>query len=207
MLLEIATAIGGFVGALVAVTILAHNDQILLLTFIPVVLAASVLMFHRRDLPVDPDPAHDALADRLQLHGEFYNERRQQWIGYRVTGTRLGLALAGVAGIASGLLGFGGGIFYVPAMNAFMNLPLRVATATSTFMIGVTATAGAIIYLLAGDVSLVVAAPVCLGVLVGTRVGLRYQWRTSAARLKLVFAAVLVVAAALMATRAFGWLA
>ena len=53
-------------------------------------------------------------------------------------------------------------------MNAFMNVPLRVASATSTLMIGVTASAGALVYLFAGDVSLTLVAPVALAVLVGS---------------------------------------
>ncbi|MCI4318056.1 MAG: sulfite exporter TauE/SafE family protein [Thermoplasmata archaeon] len=177
-----------------------------LLAFIPVVLVAAFLMFRNRQSHVSADPPHDEWADRLRLHGTFYNERRGQSVSYRVTGTREGLALAGVAGVGSGLLGIGGGIFNVPAMNAFMNVPMRVATATSTFMIGVTAAAGAMIYLFAGDVSLVIAAPVCVGVLVGTQLGIRYQWRTSSSLLKLGFVVILFAAAILMGAQGLGWL-
>ena len=206
MFLEIATSIGGLAGALVAVTVLASHDQVLLLAFIPVILLAAVLMFRGRQSHISAHPLPDRWAERFRLHGSFYNERRGEWVSYQVTGTRNGLALAGLAGVGAGLLGIGGGIFNVPAMNAFMNVPIRVATATSTFMIGVTAAAGAMIYLFAGDVSLVIAAPVCVGVLVGTQVGIRYQWRTSSSLLKMVFVIVLLAAAILMGAQGLGWL-
>jgi uncharacterized membrane protein YfcA len=121
-----------------------------------------------------------------------------------VTRSPVGLAFAGLAGIASGLLGIGGGIFKVPAMNTLMNVPLRVAAATSTFMIGVTAAAGALVYLFAGDVVLAIAAPVILAVFAGTLVGREYGLRAPVGRLKLLFVGLLVLAAVLMVARGVG---
>ncbi|HEV8050440.1 MAG TPA: sulfite exporter TauE/SafE family protein, partial [Thermoplasmata archaeon] len=144
---------------------------------------------------------------RLHLDGEYVGPVTHVRRSYHVTRTPLGLVFAFLAGIASGLLGLGGGIFKVPAMNAVMNVPLRVAAATSTFMIGVTATAGALVYLFAGDVDLAVAAPVILAVFAGTVLGRRYGHRAPVARLKILFVALLVVAALLMVARGVGAIA
>jgi hypothetical protein len=85
----------------------------------------------------------------------------------------LGLASSLVAGGLSGLLGIGGGPIKVPVMFIFMEVPLMVATATSNFMIGVTAAASAIVYYRRGDILVEIAAPLAVGVFVGSLLGAR----------------------------------
>jgi uncharacterized protein len=85
----------------------------------------------------------------------------------------LGLGASLVAGALSGLLGIGGGPIKVPVMMIFMNVPLMVATATSNFMIGVTAAASAIVYYRRGDILVEVAAPLAVGVFLGSLLGAR----------------------------------
>ncbi|HEY3615766.1 MAG TPA: sulfite exporter TauE/SafE family protein, partial [Candidatus Sulfotelmatobacter sp.] len=85
----------------------------------------------------------------------------------------LGLAASLVAGALSGLLGIGGGPIKVPVMYIFMKVPLMVATATSNFMIGVTAAASAIVYYRRGDILVQYAAPLAVGVFVGSLLGAR----------------------------------
>ena len=85
----------------------------------------------------------------------------------------LGLGASLVAGGLSGLLGIGGGPIKVPVMYLFMNVPLMVATATSNFMIGVTAAASAIVYYRRGDILVEYAAPMAVGVFLGSLLGAR----------------------------------
>jgi uncharacterized protein len=85
----------------------------------------------------------------------------------------LGLGASLIAGGLSGLLGIGGGPIKVPVMFLFMNVPLMVATATSNFMIGVTAAASAIVYYRRGDIQPQIAAPLAVGVFVGSVLGAR----------------------------------
>jgi uncharacterized membrane protein YfcA len=85
----------------------------------------------------------------------------------------LGLCASLVAGSLSGLLGIGGGPIKVPVMYIFMNVPLMVATATSNFMIGVTAAASAIVYYRRGDILVEDAAPLAVGVFLGSLLGAR----------------------------------
>jgi len=204
MFLETATAVGGLLGAVVAVTILAAQSQVLILAFVPVVLFAGFLMPRSRDGDIDPDPPPDRWADRLRLHGSYYNARLGRTIPYRVTRTRDGLLLTGISGFGSGLLGIGGGLFNVPAMHGFMNLPIRVAATTSSFMIGVTAAAGAVVYLFAGDLALPLIGPTVLGVTLGSYLGTRAQPRFRAITLRRMFLAILPVAAGLMLLRGIG---
>jgi uncharacterized membrane protein YfcA len=204
MFLETGTAVGGLAGAVIAVTLLANQSNVLVFVFVPVILIAAGLMLWSRDRDTVAEPRPDPLARRLRLDGEYVGPMTGIRRSYKVTGTKPGLVFAFLAGIASGLLGIGGGIFKVPAMNTVMNVPLRVATATSTFMIGVTAAAGALVYLFAGDVVLAVAAPVILAVFAGTVLGRRYGQSAPVARLKVLFIGLLVVAALLMVARGVG---
>src|SRR6266446_3196334 len=85
----------------------------------------------------------------------------------------LGMAASLVAGGLSGLLGIGGGPIKVPVMYLFMGVPLIVATATSNLMMGVTASASAFVYYRRGDILPAVAAPLVVGVFVGSLTGAR----------------------------------
>jgi len=97
-----------------------------------------------------------------------------------------------VAGIISGLLGIGSGIFKVMAMDSFMKLPMKVSSATSNFMIGVTAAASAGIYMTRGNIDPKIAAPVALGVLAGATMGTKVMQRLKSTTLRMVFIPVLL---------------
>ncbi len=119
---------------------------------------------------------------------------------------RLPLAVGGsfVAGNVSGLLGVGGGIVMVPLMHLVMGAPMRIAVATSNFMMGITAAAGAYAYLFRGDVDPRLAAPVLIGVVGGAAVGAALAPRVHAKWLTALFVAVMVYVALQMALRAAG---
>jgi uncharacterized protein len=116
----------------------------------------------------------------------------------------LGMGASAGAGVASGLLGIGGGFAKVPIMHALMGIPLDVAAATSTFMVGLTASASAWIYWVRGDLVLTYAAPVALGVLVGSSAGSRVSDRVPDRWVRFVLVAVLLYVAAEMTWRALG---
>jgi len=204
MFLEVATVIGGIGGALISVTLLAGRSQILTLAFVPVVALAAILVYRTRAQDVRPDPPRDRWAERLKLNGRYFDAARHEWVDFRVTGTKPGLVVSGLAGVISGLLGVGGGMFYVPGMNALMNVPIRVASATSNFMIGVTATAGALVYLVFGHLAVGLAGPVAIGVLAGSLAGAHIHRTAPASSLKGLLVAVLAIAAIVMLLRGLG---
>ena len=110
----------------------------------------------------------------------------------------LGFGLMAAAGVLSGLLGIGSGAVKVLAMDQAMCLPFKVSTTTSNFMIGVTAAASAGVYLNRGYIDPGLAMPVMLGVLAGALLGARLLSRTPSARLRAVFAVVILALAAQM---------
>src|SRR4030095_1799462 len=111
--------------------------------------------------------------------------------GYRVHSLGFGVVGATGAGVTSALLGSGGGVIKVPLMHLAMGVPLRVATATSNMMIGITAAASAVIYILHGEIDPYVAGPTAIGVFVGATVGSRVAHRIDARWLRLLFVVVL----------------
>jgi uncharacterized membrane protein YfcA len=134
----------------------------------------------------------DRLADRLRLHDSYFDESTQEEIAYRVTRVPLGLGLMYAAGVVSGLLGIGSGALKVPAMDLAMRLPIKVSTATSNIMIGVTAAASAGVYFSRGDIDPFIAAPVAAGVLLGATAGSHLLGKLRGRVIRAIFVVVLL---------------
>jgi hypothetical protein len=100
-----------------------------------------------------------------------------------------------VAGNVSGLLGIGGGIFKVPAMNMISGIPIKAATATSNFMIGVTAAASAFIYFAHGHLHPLIGASAALGVLGGSLLGVTLSRKIHSRAITWIFAGVMLAMA------------
>ncbi len=187
ILLEVATTSGALAGAALAGVVPTNMLSIL---FGVVVLFTA---YHSFDVPENHllNTVSHPWATRLRLESTYpVGDVMQHYTVQRVP---YGLSLMFVAGILSALLGIGGGVIKVLAMDRGMRLPFKVSTTTSNFMIGVTAAASAGVYLHRGYVHPAIAAPVMLGVLAGALVGARLLTRTPAAKLRMLFTAVIVV--------------
>ena len=147
-------------------------------------------------------PKSDELAERLKLGGRIPVESGGDEVEYGVVNVPGGAVLMLVAGLMSGLLGIGSGALKVMAMDYVMHLPLKVSSATSNFMIGVTAGAGALVFLARGDIATVIAAPVALGVTVGALTGSRLLPHVNVQALRIMFVALLILIAIEMGWRA-----
>lgn len=189
MFLEIATTTGALTGAVIAGVV---STRYLYLIFGFLLLYSAVNMFKKRNQELPQKFPENPLSDKLKLNGSYYDKALGQTVDYHVTGIYGGFAMMYAAGIISGLLGIGSGVFKVMAMDSFMKLPMKVSTATSNFMIGVTAAASAGIYLTRGNIDPKIAAPVALGVLLGAAVGTKVMQRLKSTTLRLVFIPVLL---------------
>jgi uncharacterized membrane protein YfcA len=107
------------------------------------------------------------------------------------------------AGVISAMLGIGSGVLKIPAMDTALRLPMKVSSATSNFMIGVTAAASAGAYFLRGEIVPAIAGPVALGSVVGALVGARLLMSLSSDRIRVAFVVVLVILALQMGLAAF----
>jgi uncharacterized membrane protein YfcA len=143
----------------------------------------------------------DAAPDRA-LDGSFAASLSGP--GYRIHRLPAGMLGSVFAGVNSALLGVGGGIIKVPVMHLVMGVPLRTSTATSNMMMGITATASAVIYLLRDEIDPFIAGPIALGVFVGASAGSRMAHRVDVRILRWLFVVVLTYTAVQMAIRALG---
>lgn len=196
MLLEVFTAAGALAGGITAQALSPHTLQLLFGASVSVIALVTLSRLNTRNVILDPD------AEPGELGGRIFDPETGRTVTYRMK--RLPVALAGsfVAGNLSSLLGIGGGIVKVPMLNAWCGVPVRAAAATSAFMIGVTATGGAVIYYGHGDVIPMLAAPAVIGVRLGGFVGVRLAARARARWLKLLLALILLVVAGSMFVRA-----
>lgn len=198
MFLEIATTTGAVTGALVAGWL---PGRALAVVFGLVLMYAAWTMVRSRQEDVPTGVVGSPLATRLRLHGTFYDPSLHRQVDYQVTGVPQGFGMMWLAGLISGLLGIGSGVFKVIAMDIMMRAPLKVSTTTSNFMIGVTAAASAGIYFLRGDIHPFIAAPVALGILLGTVGGTQLLLHLRGAAIRKVFLVVLIIVALQMIWR------
>ena len=191
LLLEVATATGALLGGLVA----AHLTQRQLYLMFAVTMASMGLLMAmrsgRRNVIADLGVDIGVLGGRLK-------EGEQAYV-YKVRRLGIGISASLVAGAVSGLLGLGGGIIKVPILNTFCGIPIRVAAATSTFMIGITTAASAFLYYGRGEVVLPLTAAVALGALPGSLIGARLSERVATRSLKVLMALVLMAVGLRMA--------
>jgi uncharacterized protein len=173
MFLEIATVPGALIGASATVFLVhAQLTEALLIALGAVLLSLIPGTIARgRRSRSSPPPPPDRISQEFGLSGTYYDEARQEEIRYTGSRSRPALAVAFAAGVVSGMFGIGGGVFKVLALEHYLGLPMKVSTATSNFMIGVTGAAGASVLLVAGYVNPVIGAPLVLGTVAGAFAG------------------------------------
>lgn len=185
MFLEMATTVGALAGA----ALVLYLRPSLIAVIFGFVLMYSAFASFREGSEVKPDLGPDPIATWLHMDGAYPTSTGFK--NYHVRGVPLGFAMMFVAGVLSGLLGIGSGAVKVLAMDKAMRLPFKVSTTTSNFMIGVTAAAGAGIYLSRGYIDPGLAMPVMLGVLAGSLTGARVLPGVKVRVLRIVFALVI----------------
>lgn len=202
--LGIATELFATVGAVVgAVASGLASDRTLKLVLAGVAVTAAVLGGRRKGVRNLPDPtlsASDvgehvgALSGVYQLDAGF--------VPYRATRLRAGAALFGLAGLIAGLAGAGGGFVKTPATSEVLRVPVRVAAATTTFTIGITAAAGLIVFALQRRLDLSACVAVCAGSIVGATIGASIQTRLAPQQVRRFLSFALVAVAVVLVARA-----
>ncbi len=201
LFLVMATIAGALTGALLSDVVPVPWLEIVL----GLALAYSaVATLQQLNVELPGDVPDDRLAVRFGLEGVYYDRRLAQEVKYRATRVGRGFAAMYGAGVLSGLLGIGSGAFKVLAMDHFMRLPMKVSTATSNFMIGITAAASAGIYFARGDIHPLIVAPVSIGVLLGAYFGTALMGRMRNTTVRKAFLPVVVYLALSMILRGLG---
>ena len=194
MFLELGTAAGAITGAYLAGIL---NPRFLFILF-GLILAYSAFAMLRGRRSAEQEIEAGPWARVLKLKSSYFDDAVGEEIVYQPVRARIGLALMYFAGVISGLLGIGSGSLKVPAMDLAMELPIKVSTATSNFMIGVTAAASAGVYFSRGQIDPFIAGPVAIGVMGGAFIGSHTLGRISSRSVRFTFVVVLTIIAAQM---------
>lgn len=206
MFLEIATTVGAISGAILTGIIHPLWLETLFGAFL---LYSSYNMIQKlrnkkRDDGENRDTVADSMSERLKLNGTYYDKVLMKQEDYQVTHVPGGFAMMFGAGIASGLLGIGSGVFKVIAMDTIMKMPLKPSSATSNLMMGVTAAASATVYFFDGSIRPEIAAPLALGILIGAAIGTRIMQRIKPRMLRIIFVPILLYMGIQMFLKGFG---
>ena len=191
--LQIATVPGALIGA-AATVVLARTDlvPVLLIALGAVLLSTVPGTISLRHTDVGGRIPRDALSRRLHLEGAYVDQLNLKVVRYEGKRTRPALGVMFGAGIVAGLFGIGSGVLKVLALDRALRLPMKVSTATSNFMIGVTATAGVGVLFAGGLILPFLAGPVAIGTTTGSFLGSRLLPRMSNRLIRWVFVVILV---------------
>lgn len=161
-----------------------------------------LLKIKKERTSIIPNKVASKAATKLKLNSQYYENSVNKTIKYKVTNVVGGSSIMFGAGIMSGLLGIGSGMYKVIAMDNVMKMPFKPSSATSNLMMGVTAAASAIVYFIAGTILPEVAVPVCIGVLLGAVAGTRIMPKLHPVVLRVLFILVMIFFFIQMLTKA-----
>lgn len=184
LLLEITTSIGAMVGAFFAAYV---ANWVLLVIFGCVLIYSAISMIIRKERVIEHSD------DDSDMHFSYTDNRDQKVKRYQIKNVKSGLAACTAAGVMSSMTGIGGGSIKVPLMNVHMRVPIKVASATSSYMIGITAFSGAIIYFIHGDLLLDYASAIAIGAFFGSIIGTRLSRTLNAEPMRRYFSILLLV--------------
>lgn len=203
MFLEIFTTLGALIGAVLSSYMKANW---LFFLFGTLLLFQVWNMVNKIRHPQTDDLRHEKnpLATKLQLNGSYYDKQQKKTISYTLEKVPAGSSVMFGAGIASGLLGIGSGAFKVMAMDSVMKMPLKPSSATSNVMMGVTASASALVYFFNGMIQPIIAVPIALGVVAGATIGARLMQYLPSKLLRNIFVPVVLIMAIQLLMKGFG---
>jgi hypothetical protein len=197
---ELIASTGAVVGAIASGL---AGDRLLTVVLAAVALAAALLGGRRKGIRNLPDPrlGPEDIGEHVGTLAGVY-PLGDGYVPYRAERLAVASTLFASAGLLAGLAGASGGFIKTPTTSEVMKVPVRVAAATTTFTVGVTAAAGLLVYALQGRVDARAAATVCCGSLIGGRLGASIQSRLSPVGVRRVVSVLLVVVAVALTAKA-----
>ncbi len=185
------SSVGSVIGAMIGLSLPARVIQTAL-GLIIIAIAAIMIQAKRTEHPEVEKP--DAVSQILGIQGSYCDLAVNQRIFWTVHRTPLAMGIFFLVGIIAGTFGIGGGAANVAVLNLMMGVPLKVAVATSTFLISMTDAGAAWVYLNSGAVLPMIAVPSIIGMVLGSWLGVNILARTRPANIRLLVIALLIFA-------------
>lgn len=189
------------VGAMVGLALPTNIVQILLGATI---LGIVVIMFVAKKSEYPEVKEADALSSALRITGIYHEASTDQDINWKVHRTPMGLASFIIIGFMAGMFGLGAGWANVPVLNLMMGAPLKISVATSKFLLSITDTSAAWIYMNKGCVIPMMVIPSLIGIMLGSFVGVRILRVAKPAFIRWMVIAILAFAGAKALTKGLG---
>jgi len=158
------------VGAMVGLALPTHIVQ---LSLGVTILGIVAIMLSAKKSTIPDVPAADNLSSALRICGIYHEPTMNQDINWKVHRTPMGLATFIIIGFMAGMFGLGAGWANVPVLNLMMGAPLKISVATSKFLLSITDTSAAWIYINKGCVIPMMVVPSLIGIMLGSFVGVR----------------------------------
>ncbi len=193
MFLEISTTLGALAGAALALIL---SGWVISVMFGVLVMTMAIFSYVTRSYDDEINFGEERINEKaklesyLNIKGKYFDKALNKEINYVAHKPLAGSFISFIAGVGSGLLGIGGGVIKVAAMNAMMRIPMKVAVATSKFMIGLTAATSAVIYFVSGTINFFIIAPVAIGTMTGATLGSLLMNRFKSKTIKLIFTVI-----------------
>ena len=134
----------------------------------------------------------DALSTALRINGIYYEMSSGQEVSWHIHRTPQGLATFVLVGVMAGMFGLGAGWANVPVLNLMLGVPLKVSVATSKFLLSITDTSAAWIYVNNGAVLPMMVIPSIVGIMLGSIVGVRMLAKTKPTAVRYIVIAILL---------------
>lgn len=191
--LETLTVIAAFAGGIIGNK---TNEHVLEISFSMILLLISML-YIRESIKKSGEITYETENKNI-FSDSYFDPEANAEVAYTPQKIKIVALTSAFAGFASGTLGIGGGVIKVPVMNLISRVPIKVAIGTSNFMIGLTAAAGSIPYMLYGKTSPTTSITMVLGVIFGSRFGASKFQKVKDKRLRILFATILMIIAVQM---------
>ena len=200
-ILQAAMSTGSIIGALISVY---TSEEIISLAFSFMLFYASYMMIRSAQSSDKELNTSEGIASKLKLDGTFLDKSEGRIVNYGVKNLVQGFFISILGGMIAGMLGVGGGLINVPVISMLMGAPIKVAIATSNFIIGITAVSGSIVYFIRGLVNPLIVAPVVIGIVIGAFIGANYMPKIRNITLKRLFSLYLIYTAVRLILRSLG---
>ncbi|GAB6161110.1 sulfite exporter TauE/SafE family protein [Desulfothermus naphthae] len=178
-------------GAFLGLSLPTNIVQILLGSTI---LFISILLLTSKNVEYPIVTKQDAIGVALGLQGSYMEEATGKIVQWNTKNTLVGLLLFIVIGTVAGMFGLGAGWANVPVLNLVMGVPLKISVATSKFLLSITDTSAAWVYLNRGCVIPLIAIPSIIGLMLGSIVGVRILAKAKPALIRYLVIGVLIFA-------------
>jgi uncharacterized membrane protein YfcA len=189
------------VGAMIGLALPTHVVQTALgATILGIVLL--MLMAKKSDVPEVRQA--DNLSSALRICGVYTEESTGDVINWKIHRTPAGLLLFVFVGVMAGMFGLGAGWANVPVLNLLMGAPLKISVATSKFLLSITDTSAAWIYINKGCVIPMMVVPSLVGIMLGSFIGVRILRVTKPAFVRWMVIGLLLFAGAKALTKGLG---